>query len=258
MPPAAGFAQIYSQAAGDDNEKLHAVAAEFDRLRAAQLSATEVNRAFAAAMETGQSKVQLANNKLDELAAELTSALLPALVELSPAIEAMTPAISSAISQFARLLGIDANADADARKKRAAADAEQAMRDELAKAQDQTPTLTRGKDGAQLKPGEIDESHVKVIEGLNTKAGSDLKGARGRLRAESGGPEGAPRRADAQRQGHRRGLGQQRLRRAVLEAVHDRREDGAGAVADQRAEDRTEPDESRSSPTCTRPSRAAW
>ena len=158
------FANIYSETKGSDDDKMRAVAAEFDRMRKAAMSATEVQRAFAAAMEAGQSKVQLANNKLDELAQELTAALLPAIAELAPAIEAMTPAIASAIGQFSRLLGIDSKADDDAKSKRKAANLEAAMRAELEGAAGQAPELVSGKGGAMLKTGELDPSHVAAIE----------------------------------------------------------------------------------------------
>ena len=61
-------ASIYAETKGTDEDKLRAVNAEFERMRKAQLSAAEVQRAFGVAMQTSQSKVQLANNKLDELA----------------------------------------------------------------------------------------------------------------------------------------------------------------------------------------------
>ena len=70
------FANIYSEANGTETEKLKAVSDEFERLRHAQLDAEEVSRAFGAAMDFSQSKVQLANNRLDQLAESLTTALI--------------------------------------------------------------------------------------------------------------------------------------------------------------------------------------
>ena len=101
-----GFAQIYRDTGGDQKAKLEAVAAEFDHLRAAQLTAEEVQRAYTEATETSKSKVQLANNKLDEMAGKIQGAMIPALGALAPALEAMIPAVTSIVEGFGSILGL--------------------------------------------------------------------------------------------------------------------------------------------------------
>jgi hypothetical protein len=100
-----GFSNIYSTTKGTDADKVRAVNEEFERLRAAQLTAEEVQRAYAEAVQTSQSKVQIANNKLDEMAEKIRGALVPALGSLVPAIEALTPAVTSLVDGFASMLG---------------------------------------------------------------------------------------------------------------------------------------------------------
>jgi hypothetical protein len=99
------YAKVYGDTQGTDKQKLQAVADEFDRMRSAQLTATEVQRAYTEAMQTSKSKVQIANNKLDEMAAKIHDALIPALGGLVPAIEALTPAVTSIVEGFASMLG---------------------------------------------------------------------------------------------------------------------------------------------------------
>lgn len=153
------FANIYNEAAGTHEDKLKAVNDEFERMRKAQLDTAEVSRAFGAAMAQDKSAVQLANNRLDEMAVTLTTALLPAVAALAPAIEALTPAITDAIGWFGKILGINPNEDADARKKRKDEDARNAMQLELQNAENQKERLTKGEHGAEIHVGEIDKAH---------------------------------------------------------------------------------------------------
>lgn len=160
--PVAGFAAIYNRTQGTDQQKLEAVRAEFDRLKAATLSQEEVDRAFSAAMETSQSKVQLANNKLDELASHLEEALLPAVAELAPALTALTPAIVGVIDKFASFLGVDTKAEDEKDKAAKGAAAEDAGRKELDAA------LAAQVPGALQRPGYkakgFDPAHLKLLE----------------------------------------------------------------------------------------------
>jgi hypothetical protein len=159
--PVAGFAAVYRRTGGTEEDKLRAVVAEFERLKSATLAQAEVDRAFGAVMETSQSKVQIANNKLDELAGHLENALLPAIAGLAPAIEAMTPAIVGMINKFAGILGIDVKGDEEKDNAAKGAAAVDAGRKEL-----ETATAGQGmyRPGFQMAPGTFNPAHLKAIE----------------------------------------------------------------------------------------------
>lgn len=102
-----GFANIYNETKGSQDDKIHAVADEFDRLRRAQLSAEEVQRAYSEAMQTTQTKVQVANNQLDEMASQLMTAMNPAidgvmvaLSDLFPVVKGLAEAMTDAIGSL--------------------------------------------------------------------------------------------------------------------------------------------------------------
>lgn len=100
------FSNIYAETKGSDSDKLHAVAAEFDRMRLAQLNAQEVQKAYTEAMGTGKTAAQLANNKLDEMAATIQSALVPALAAFAPALERLMPLFDQFAGGFANLINL--------------------------------------------------------------------------------------------------------------------------------------------------------
>ncbi len=80
-----GFATVFRQAGGGE-KGMAAVDAEFKRLKDAAMSDAEIMESFARAMKTGQSQAEVFNNKLRESALQMQTALLPALVALSPLI----------------------------------------------------------------------------------------------------------------------------------------------------------------------------
>lgn len=104
MRAVAGFAAVYRDHHGDEKSKLEAVTAEFDHLRAAQLTAEEVQRAYTEAVHTGESAAQLANNKLDEMASSIQAALIPALAGFAPALEAIIPLFTELTGSLAALI----------------------------------------------------------------------------------------------------------------------------------------------------------
>lgn len=116
------FTNIYSETRGTEKEKLEAVTHEFDRMRAAQLDETEVLRAHAQAMSENKNAIQIANNKLDDLAGDMNTALRPAIAALVPSLSAMIPVVGQLVTNFANLLGDLFGLN----KKKAAADAEKA------------------------------------------------------------------------------------------------------------------------------------
>jgi hypothetical protein len=81
-----GFAAIYNETQGTDAQKVAAVTAEFERLRQAQLTTEEVNRAFAASMTTSDAKAKQFNEQLAATIERMQGALLPALEKLAPAV----------------------------------------------------------------------------------------------------------------------------------------------------------------------------
>jgi hypothetical protein len=163
-----GFATVYREAGGDNAAKLRAVADEFDRLRKAQLDETEVTRAFGAAMTTTQSRVQIANNRLDAMAASIQEALLPAVAALAPAFEALGPKIASLLGFVADKLGINTHEDDDAKAERRRTDQAQALETELrlAKAKSGPVGLLHGPGDLPIgtPTGAVDASHMGAVE----------------------------------------------------------------------------------------------
>lgn len=79
-----GFATTYNDAKGTHEDKMGAVRGEFTRLKKAQMSQGEVATQFAASMKGDEAKIQLFNNRLSEIGAEVGGKLLPALGQLAP------------------------------------------------------------------------------------------------------------------------------------------------------------------------------
>lgn len=81
-----GFAQTYNEANGSDAEKIKAVTAEFDRLRQAQLTEQEVQRAYGEVMALSTSKATQFNERIADVVGRIEGQLLPALEEMAPAL----------------------------------------------------------------------------------------------------------------------------------------------------------------------------
>jgi hypothetical protein len=169
------FAAIYSEAQGTNDEKLHAVAAEFDRMRAATMDATEISRAFGVAMGSNASRVQLANNKLDELAGQMTETLLPAVAGLAPALAALIPVAGGMLEKFAKLLGINPTEDEDARRRRRQQDLVNAADKELTNAENTPMRLLPGPHGAEMSLGKVDQAHEQALAGQGKDLTTELE-----------------------------------------------------------------------------------
>lgn len=86
MTAVRGFATTYNNAPGDDKAKLQAVRDEFTRLKKAAMGQGEVMEQFNTSMATPEAQIQLFNNKLSEIGGEIAGKVLPALIQLGPAI----------------------------------------------------------------------------------------------------------------------------------------------------------------------------
>lgn len=179
-----GFSAIYSETGGTEKDKLEAVHQEFERLRHATLTQAEITRAFGEAMDTGKSRVQLANNRLQEMAGKINEAALPALAALAPAIEALIQPAAGLAKTLANFLGINPDADDEAKKKRRNVEMLGAARAELDAALHQAPKLVRGEHGATFQAPSIDQSHVKVVEDYKSQLAGDIAVAAGKVDAE--------------------------------------------------------------------------
>jgi hypothetical protein len=86
MRSVTGFAQLYNDTKGSQTEKLDAVRNEFTRLKSAAMGQGEVEDSFNASMKTTEAQVQLFNNKLAQVGAEIAGKLLPSLIKLGPTV----------------------------------------------------------------------------------------------------------------------------------------------------------------------------
>lgn len=82
----AGFAKTYNDTKGTQTDKLNAVRAEFKKSRSAAMGEGEVKESFGLSMQTPEAKMQLFNNKMSEVGAEIAGKVLPALEQLAPMI----------------------------------------------------------------------------------------------------------------------------------------------------------------------------
>ena len=96
-----GFETIYNHTQGDEQTKLKAVADEFDRLRKATMSQSDVEEANSRKMNTAAAQAQLFNNQLQAVADETSAKLLPALKEFAPSIVAASKGVGEALVQLA-------------------------------------------------------------------------------------------------------------------------------------------------------------
>lgn len=176
-----GFSAIYTEAGGTHEDKLRAVHEEFERLRHATLTQAEITRAFGEAMDTGKSRIQLANNRLQEMAGKINEAALPALAALAPAIEALIVPAAGLAKTLAKFLGIDTAADDEAKKKRRNTETLGAARAELEAALQQQPKLVKGEHGATFQAPTIDKSHVGVVESYRDELAGNIAVAAGKV-----------------------------------------------------------------------------
>ena len=96
-----GFETIYNQTKGSDAEKLRAVAAEFDRLRKATMSQSDVEEANARKMQTSAAMVQELNNALQAVADEASAKLLPVMKDIGPTMVTAVGAAATALAALA-------------------------------------------------------------------------------------------------------------------------------------------------------------
>jgi hypothetical protein len=129
------FAAVDSEKQGAEQEKVEAIVDEFDRLRRAQLESAEISRAFGDAMGTIKSAVEFANNRLHDMTAMLTSALLLAITGLGPAIEGIGRAVTDVVGERAGILRVDCGAEAKTREHGANAGMLHAAQTELTQAE---------------------------------------------------------------------------------------------------------------------------
>jgi hypothetical protein len=78
-----GFADIYNEGGGGV-KGMAAVSAEFERLKTAALSAEEVDRAFAASMQTSEAKAMAFSMRLESVGQQLGKSLIGPLEDLAP------------------------------------------------------------------------------------------------------------------------------------------------------------------------------
>ena len=97
-----GFETIYRSTEGTQEQKLAAVAAEFDRLKKAAMGAGEIHESFAASMQTAEAKAQQFQNRLQDMVGTMAERVLPALEKLGPAIESVFGAFTSVTAWLAQ------------------------------------------------------------------------------------------------------------------------------------------------------------
>lgn len=95
-----GFTNIYNEAGGGD-KGLKAVADEFDRIKRAAMNEEQIQEDFALAMKTSESKVQLFNNKMQDVADKMADKVLPALESLAPTAITVVDSFASIVSWLA-------------------------------------------------------------------------------------------------------------------------------------------------------------
>lgn len=96
----AGFEQVYHNAGGG-KMGLEAVAQEFDRLRHATMSESDVEEANARKMATGTAQAQSFNNQLQAMADDMSAQLLPAMKELAPVALLLAGGLGAAVKELA-------------------------------------------------------------------------------------------------------------------------------------------------------------
>lgn len=94
-----GFATIYRQAGGGAAGE-QAVREEFDRLSKSTMDSTEIQDSFGRQMATTESQVQIFNNQMTALGADLAR-------EVNPALKAFGPILISAAEGLKKMLGLE-------------------------------------------------------------------------------------------------------------------------------------------------------
>lgn len=103
-----GFENIYLESGGGA-AGLKAVSAEFERLRKATMSETEVMESFRRSMDTAHSQANVFNNTMRESAMTVQDSLTPVLLELAPRLAEIAKT-GAGVTEW--LLGMDAAARA--------------------------------------------------------------------------------------------------------------------------------------------------
>lgn len=98
MRAVSGFASIYSEAGGGD-KGVKAVEDEFERLTKAQLDNEEVQRAFAASMQTTEAQVTVFNNKMAAVVESLAGNVLPAFEKLAPEVADFAGSLANLVAE---------------------------------------------------------------------------------------------------------------------------------------------------------------
>jgi len=156
-----GFESVYRDAyagrTGTEAEKvaagMAAVSAEFERLTAAQVGQTEIQKSASSALLTSAARAQLFNNAMDEAVKGLEIGLLPAL-------KSLTPVITGAVKALAILIGGDTYDAQQHDENQAAIDAATATADTLdaAKKGESTEGGVAGQKTIALAPGAMKSS----------------------------------------------------------------------------------------------------
>ena len=95
--PMEAVANIYRQAGGGKAGE-RAVAAEFERLAAASMDTAEVERAFGERMKDTDSKAQVFQNKLEDMAGRMMTSVIPAFERLAPSLITVGDAFGKLVS----------------------------------------------------------------------------------------------------------------------------------------------------------------
>lgn len=186
MKPVEGLAQVYRAASGTDADKIRAVNDELDHMAGALLSEQEVTRASNAAMEATEHKVTSFNEQMGQVADQMATSLLPAMLALAPVFLGLA---SAGADWLAKILGIDPNVDKNARTARARADLTNAEQKQLENALGRAPLpgeakLARNDLTGQWvgTGGSISKEGVEQLAKQSTDAGGDISAAETELR----------------------------------------------------------------------------
>lgn len=174
-----GWQSIYKEAGGG-TEGIEAVNREFERLSAAQLTETEITRAFNAEMEKTKNKTTVFNEKMAAVAEQLAGVLLPALESFAPAV---IDAAEGLTKLAAKLLGVDLAEKDRARKASERKDEQEALQKEFDIAKGKTwapgekPTLAINQFNGQLVPapaGVVNQSHIDAVSRGSIEMGAEI------------------------------------------------------------------------------------
>lgn len=92
-----GFEAIYREAGGGQ-AGLKAVSAEFERLKKAAMSSTEIQESFARSLETLEARSQLFQNAMGDIVSGMADRVLPRLLEMQPQAERLMLAFADIVA----------------------------------------------------------------------------------------------------------------------------------------------------------------